>query len=70
MGDCLWHTRAASKEVVLENTFDLRSNRPDSAVLSCPDSASSFGQDGVNGNATRTARSSVFNILPTPRVKT
>ena len=66
----LWHTRATSKEVVLENTYDLRSNRPESAVLSCPYSVSSFGQDGVNGNATRTARSSVFNILPTPCVKT
>ena len=53
-----------SKEMVLENTSVRRSNRPDSAVLSCPNSISSFGQDGQKGNLRRTACTGVFNILP------
>ena len=65
------YTGTASKEVVLENTLYVsRSSRPDSAVLSCPNSIPSFGQDGSNGNVGRTADTSVFNILPTLRLKT
>lgn len=59
-----------SKEMVLENTSVRRSNRPDSAVLSCPNSISSFGRDGQKGNLSRTACTGVFNILPTLRLKT
>ena len=59
-----------SKEMVLENTDVNRSNRPDSAVLSCPNSVPSFGQDGESGNASRTTLTGVFNILPTLRLKT
>ena len=59
-----------SKEMVLENTVVNRSNRPDSAVLSCPNSVPSFGQDGESGNASRTTLTGVFNILPTLRLKT
>ena len=53
----------ASKEVVLQNTQVERSNRPVSAVLSCPNSE--FGQDGANGNAARATSAGVLNILPT-----
>jgi Rha family phage regulatory protein len=56
--------------VVLENTAVNRPNRPDSAVLSCPNSVPSFGQDGESGNASRTTLTGVFNILPTLRLKT
>lgn len=41
----LWHTGAASKEVVLENTlFVARSSRPVSAASSCPNSVRFWGR--------------------------
>jgi hypothetical protein len=46
-----------AKAPVLQNTFVLRSNRPDSAVLSCPDSVTGFGADGPFREAGRTASS-------------
>lgn len=59
-----------SKEMVLENTCEVHGQTAPSVRFCHAQIPSSFGQDGRSGNALRTAEPSVFNILPTPRLKT
>lgn len=59
-----------SKEMVLENTSVVHGQTAPSVRFCHAQIPSSFGQDGSNGNVGRTAEPSVFNILPTMRLKT
>lgn len=59
-----------AKAPVIQNTFVLRSNRPDSAVSLCPNSVTGLGADGPFREAGRTASTSVLNICPPMRFKT
>lgn len=66
-GDTL---RTKAKAPVIQNTFVQRSNRPDSAALSCSNSVTGFWADGPFREAGRTACTSVLNICPPLRFKT
>lgn len=59
-----------SKEMVLENTSSYPGQTAPKVRFCHAQIPSSFGQDGSNGNVGRTADTSVFNILPTQRLKT
>ncbi len=56
--------------MVLENTSVIHGQTAPKVRFCHAQIPSSFGQDGSNGNVGRTAESSVFNILPTQRLKT
>lgn len=55
---------------MLENTSVIHGQTAPKVRFCHAQIPSSFGQDGSNGNVGRTAESSVFNILPTQRLKT
>lgn len=56
--------RTSPKRMVCRNTFVIRLNRPESAVLSCPNSVTGLWADGPFREAGRTAITSVTNICP------